>query len=74
MIIDVTGIELLPGNNGDDCMGNGEHFDERGHLIECCCDECDFLKCCMPNSTMNCEDCPVYFCPRNKQGGDLLMP
>ncbi len=24
MIVDVTGIELLPGNNGIDCKGNGD--------------------------------------------------
>ena len=28
MIIDVTGIELIPGNNGADCPGNGEHVDK----------------------------------------------
>ena len=45
--IDVTGIKLTPGNEGKDCDGNGEHFDEDGYLIECCCDECDFLMMCM---------------------------
>lgn len=35
MITDVTGIELTPGNNGEDCKGNGKHFDENGNLIEC---------------------------------------
>lgn len=42
MYIDITGIELIPGNGGKDCPGNGEHTDENGNLIECCCDECDF--------------------------------
>ncbi len=28
MIIDVTGTILIPGNNSQDCAGNGEHFDE----------------------------------------------
>lgn len=41
MIIDITGIILTPGNGGNDCLGNGEHTDENGNLIECCCDECD---------------------------------
>ena len=36
MIIDVTGIELIPGNNGEDCPGNGEHIDNNGKVIECC--------------------------------------
>ena len=43
MIIDVTGIELIPGNNGLDCPGNGEHKDKNGNYIECCCDECDYM-------------------------------
>ena len=33
MIIDVTGIELTPGNFGMDCKGNGISFDENGELI-----------------------------------------
>ena len=41
MIIDITGIELIPGNNGNDCPGNGEHYDKKGKRIDCCCDECD---------------------------------
>lgn len=45
-IIDVTGIELQPGNP-DECRGNGEHVDEHGELIECCCDECDHLALCL---------------------------
>ena len=38
MIIDVTGIELTPGRNGESCLGNGKHTDDRGFIIECCCD------------------------------------
>lgn len=30
MILDVTGIELIPGNNGEDCPGNGNHIDSFG--------------------------------------------
>ena len=29
--IDITGIELIPGNCGKDCPGNGEHTGENGH-------------------------------------------
>ena len=47
LIIDVTGIELIPGNLGTDCPGNGEHINENGELIECCCDECDYLLDCL---------------------------
>lgn len=46
MIIDVTGIELIPSNGGVDCPGNGEHKDEKGNYIECCCDECDYFLFC----------------------------
>lgn len=44
-IIDITGIELAPGEP-DRCLGNGEHVDELGELIECCCDECDHFALC----------------------------
>ena len=47
--IDITGIKLTPGNKGKNCLGNGEHFDENGHIIACCCDECDYLKLCFEN-------------------------
>lgn len=39
-------IELCPGNNGTNCLYNGEHYDENGNIIECQCDECDYLLCC----------------------------
>ena len=65
MIIDITGIELTPGNDGKDCLGNGEHFDKQGNLIECCCDECDYLLCCASDNT-NCIECNDFSCPRNK--------
>lgn len=63
MIIDVTGIELTPGNNGEDCKGNGKHLDENGNLIECCCDECNYLLCCISND-VNCMVCLEMDCPR----------
>ena len=44
-IIDVTGIELTPGDP-EHCLGNGEHVDADGQPIECCCDECDYLMDC----------------------------
>ena len=40
MIVDVTGIVLIPGNGGRDCPGNGE-------TGECCCDECDYMIKCL---------------------------
>ena len=40
MIIDITGVQLTPGNLGKDGLGNGKHKD-----IDCCCDECDYLLC-----------------------------
>lgn len=47
-IIDITGTILTPGNEGKNCFGNGAHFDNTGKLIECCCDECDYYCCCLP--------------------------
>lgn len=65
MIIDVTGTELIPGNNGKDCPGNGEHIDENGDIIECCCDECDYMLCCIETHIETaCKNCSDYRCPR----------
>ncbi len=82
MIKDVTGIFLTPGNEGKDCLGNGNHFDENGVSIECCCDECNYAECCLPNDFYDyhdekikalfvpyperCRNCNDYECPRNQ--------
>ncbi|MCL2695585.1 MAG: hypothetical protein FWE69_04600 [Clostridiales bacterium] len=53
MIVDATGIELTPGNLGKACLGSGEH-----EGIECCCDECDYLMCCIDEDYLQeCKDC-----------------
>ncbi len=65
MIIDITGIELTPGNNGRDCKGNGQHLDENGCIIKCCCDECDYLICCLSDDSVNYNECTDNNCPRN---------
>ena len=44
MIIDVTGITLIPGNSGNECPGNWEFAG-----LNCCCDECDDMMCCLEN-------------------------
>ena len=65
MIIDVTGVELIPGNHGKDCPGNGKHFDAGGKPIECCCDECDYLMCCFfQQDHEQCKICDDASCPR----------
>lgn len=67
MIIDITNIELTPGNCGRDCLGNGEHIDNNGNLIECCCDECSYMLCCLDDYDMKlCKTCDDFKCPRNK--------
>ena len=40
-IIDITGVELTPGEPAV-CIGNGEQG------FECCCDECDYYLLCFP--------------------------
>ncbi|MBR2883405.1 MAG: hypothetical protein IKB93_01310 [Clostridia bacterium] len=55
-------VQLMPGNEGKDCPGNGEH-----KWIECQCDECDYLMCCLPEyNPGNCKDCDITDCPRIK--------
>ena len=57
-IIDITGIELTPGEPLV-CLGNGEHG------FECCCDECDYYLLCYPefnskNNQRNIDENKVY--------------
>ena len=49
-VIDVTGTELTP-YQPELCKGNGKTLDENGELIECCCDECDYLMGCLKATT-----------------------
>ena len=60
MIVDATGIELIPGNQGKDCPGNG-----RNPIIECCCNECDYFLCCMDETFPKC--CKVSGCVLSKE-------
>ena len=65
MILDITGIELTPGNNGNDCLGNGEQFYNDGTPIECCCDECSYMYCCFVMKDLkDCDECDDLLCPR----------
>lgn len=43
-LIDVTGVELTPGDP-QNCLGGDKHPD-----FECCCDECDFYLQCYPEA------------------------
>lgn len=59
MIWDVTGMMLIPGECGDDCPGR------RG--LDCCCDECDYLMCCLEEHDKNeCLICKDKDCPRSQ--------
>lgn len=48
MIIDVTGTNLIPGDCGEKCPGR---------IV--CCDECDYLSCCL-------EDFEKMECPHRE--------
>ena len=55
-IIDITGVELTPGEPAN-CLGNGEQG------FECCCDECDYFLLCFPefepkSKTINKKELP----------------
>ena len=59
LITDVADIELTPGNHWKDCFGNGEHKD-----VEFCCDECDYMLCCISEDFTNmCISCKDFDCP-----------
>ncbi len=60
MIIDITGTILIPGNLGKDCPGNGTD-----PKIECRCDECDYMQCCLDDADQGkCTKCKHRECPR----------
>ena len=62
MIVDITGTILFPGNLGIDCLGNG-----RNSEIACCCDECDYMMCCLPaHDKTECLECEDQDCPRRR--------
>ena len=61
MIIDETGVILIPGNGGKDCPGNGT--DPTG---ACCCDECDYMMCYY--TEQDCDVCGDENCPRAGSG------
>ena len=52
LIIDGTGTILTPGDEGRNCRGNGTHYNWRNKVIECCCDECDYMMCCIKENNM----------------------
>lgn len=67
MINDIDKIYLTPGNFGNDCIGNGEHYDSHGNQITLC-DECEFQLCCSEES--DCNKCKVVNCPRKHRCTD----
>ena len=61
MIVDVTGIILIPGNRGNECPGSWEYAG-----LDCCCDECDYMLCCMEShDPKDCLTCNDKDCPRS---------
>ena len=66
MIIDVTGIPLVPGNWGKDCPGSWEYAG-----LNCCCDECDYMLCCLgTHNQAECVVCDDRYCPRSPKCND----
>ncbi len=53
----------IPGNKGKNCHFNGEHRDRNGEIIDCHCDECNYLLCCLEN---DCKRCKRKDCYRKK--------
>ena len=64
IIIGSSGYKLTPGNNGESCICNGKSKNIFGRKIESCCDECDYLMCCLPHACENCGKSQI--CPRQK--------
>lgn len=65
-MIDKNNYKLTPGNKGKNCICNGKHYDNDGKLITICCDECDYLMCCIEEIN-DCYSCMVASCPNKKE-------
>ena len=64
-MIKLSGIEITPGNLGQDCLGNGEHLDQNGKKIKCLCGSCDYCPCCIyTDFRVFCSECERIDCPR----------
>ena len=61
MVLDTTGAILVPGNLGKDCPCNGKN-----PATECCCDECDYMLCCLEShDPSECSYCSDTDCPHS---------
>lgn len=70
MIQDITGLELIPGDCGTYCPGNGQHQDFEGVMLECCCEECDYFMCCGESlPKLECKTCRDPYCPYGQGSG-----
>ncbi|MBO7148685.1 MAG: hypothetical protein J6V93_02405 [Clostridia bacterium] len=68
MLLDYSGIILNQGYGGKNCRGNGEHYNDDGMLIDCCCDECDYLMCCLKiQGYGDCKRCKDTVCPSSPE-------
>ena len=57
-VIDIIGIELIPGEPTV-CLGNGQEG------FECCCDECDYFLLCFPEFNSKSEIINKTEIPKN---------
>ena len=70
MIVDITGTVLTLGDMGRNCLGNGER-----EGIECCCDECDYMLCCMEtHDKAQCDVCTDQHCPHCNEMRAEVVP
>jgi len=61
MIIDITGIKLMPGNGGKECPGSWKFAGDN-----CCCDGCDYMLCCLDtHDSKECVTCMDKYCPHS---------
>ena len=53
MMYSDTGVPINPGKGGVDCLCDGEHFDEKGELIDCFCGECKYYLNCFGDEVLD---------------------
>ena len=64
MRIEIITSRYIPGDGGKLCRYNGRHYSVFGNKIECECDGCEDILCCVERvGREKCGRCRDVFCP-----------
>ena len=64
MRIEIITSRYIPGDGGKLCRYNGRHYSVFGNKIECECDGCEYILCCVEMvGREKCGRCRDVVCP-----------